>query len=236
MLPKKLTSASCKRSPWSPEKPHPRLRRRSLTAPERPHQSLPQVLTEASRKGSPASPAGTHRPFPGELTEPSRIGSPCCPGKAHSPFPKSLTLATALKTRGRNTAANACRHIGGNGCGGPISQHAASIAGHHACVAVSLRPAGPTRCRTLCFKAAPNALHSLFSVRHGEMFGCVDPCAAPSAGPETDDYGCSFILKPTTPGSSVVDTANPHDFASEIIAEFSRSASPTIHAVPRERA
>lgn len=49
-------------------------------------------------------------------------------------------------------------------------------------------------------------------------------------------YGCSFILKPTTPGSSVADTSNPHDFASEIIGAFSRSASPTIHAVPRERA
>ena len=49
-------------------------------------------------------------------------------------------------------------------------------------------------------------------------------------------YGCNFILKPTTPGSSVVDTANPHAFASEIIAVFSRSASPIIQAVPRERA
>lgn len=49
-------------------------------------------------------------------------------------------------------------------------------------------------------------------------------------------YGCNFILKPTTPGSSVLDTAKPHDFASEIIAEFSRSASPIIQAVPRERA
>jgi hypothetical protein len=50
------------------------------------------------------------------------------------------------------------------------------------------------------------------------------------------DYDCSFILNPTTPGSSVVDTAKPHDFASEIIAVFSRSASPIIHAVPRDRA
>jgi hypothetical protein len=49
-------------------------------------------------------------------------------------------------------------------------------------------------------------------------------------------YGCSFILKPTTPGSSVGDTSNPHAFASEIIAESQRSASPIIHAVPRERA
>lgn len=49
------------------------------------------------------------------------------------------------------------------------------------------------------------------------------------------DYGCSFILNPTTPGSSVVDTSKPQDFASEIIAVFSRSASPTIHAVPRDR-
>lgn len=72
-----------------------------------------------------------------------------------------------------------------------------------------------------------------------DMARCSDastPCAAPSAGPEADAYGCNFILKPTTPGSSVVDTANPHDFASEIIAEFSRSASPTIQVVPRERA
>ena len=58
----------------------------------------------------------------------------------------------------------------------------------------------------------------------------------PRLRPLTDAYDCNFILKPTTPGSSVVDTAKPHDFASEIIAEFSRSASPTIHAVPRERA
>lgn len=57
-----------------------------------------------------------------------------------------------------------------------------------------------------------------------------------NVGPQTDAYGCNFILNPTTPGSSVVDTANPHDFASEIIAVFSRNASPTIHAVPRERA
>ena len=66
---------------------------------------------------------------------------------------------------------------------------------------------------------------------------CLDAMRSPfSVGARTDAYGCNFILKPTTPGSSVVDTSKPHDFASEIIAEFSRSASPTIQAVPRERA
>ncbi len=65
------------------------------------------------------------------------------------------------------------------------------------------------------------------------------PCAdhtRPTPDAAAASHGCNFNLNATTPGSSVDDTMKPLSFASEIIAAFSRSASPTIHAVPRERA
>lgn len=78
------------------------------------------------------------------------------------------------------------------------------------------------------FKLPPTS-----TTRHGDRRAL--PSTACIVQP-TASHGCSFSRNATTPGSSVDDTAKPLSFASEIIAVFSRSASPIIHAVPRERA
>ena len=76
MLPKKLTSASRKRSPPPPGKPHPR---------------RPETLTDTSRTSSPIAPASAHRSAPERLTGTSRRCSPAVPGKAHRMLPYRLT-------------------------------------------------------------------------------------------------------------------------------------------------
>ncbi|VWD23616.1 hypothetical protein BCO71171_03398 [Burkholderia contaminans] len=248
-LPKSLTFASRKRSPNPPEKAHPGSWRPSPKRPGCPHRHFPQFLTHAPRKGSPAAPAGAHRPFPGRLTECSCIGSPSAPvsthpnlpGEAHRQLPKNLTFWASSNFRRWNATVNACGHLVRNGAAGRISRQAVRVS--RCRIGAICASIFPPRTGADSFSAASLSrqvrMLCIPDRQHSERAGRPETSTAcnVSARRATDRrYGCNFILKPTTPGSSVVDTANPHAFASEIIAVFSRSASPTIQAVPRERA
>lgn len=237
MLPKKLTSASRKHSPQPPEKSHRRLL---------------ETLTDVSRTSSPIAPASAHRGVPERLTGLSRRGSPTLPGKAHRTLPYRLTTlpcksspAVPEKSHlgdGLELASPECGHE-------PVHAHRLKRLRKVTIAARCMRLRAPCVRRDIAAidrsdmlavasvrRPLWRYLHSSLKSRHGGTSQHRRHALPSSVEPRTDTYGCSFILKPTTPGSSVVDTANPHAFASEIIAEFSRSASPTIHAVPRARA
>lgn len=100
-------------------------------------------------------------------------------------------------------------------------------------------PPASARSRATCTRPMQLDLHTeapRWRVASGARSLSSESDIAARAHTRACGYGCNFILNPTTPGSSVADTANPHDFANAIIAVFSRNASPTIHAVPRDRA
>ena len=65
---------------------------RKLTqAPGDPHPSVPDVLTDTSRRSSPMRPGKAHRRLPQVLTSHSREGSPRVPVSAHQALPYRLT-------------------------------------------------------------------------------------------------------------------------------------------------
>ncbi len=237
--PKSLTLASRKRSPTPPEKAHQGSRKLSPKPPGCAHRHVPQPLTDAPRKGSPTPPAGTHRPLPGRLTECSRIGSPR-PSRRSSPAApeKSHLLGRLEFSRLKYSGKYVWVPRGKLRCGSEIAANGTRLAMPAGCASLF-----PSRTGSDTFAVVsltrPVRMPGIRDRKHPQRAG--KPGTSTAYGVRTrrtadGRYGCSFILKPTTPGSSVVDTAKPHDFASAIIAEFSRSASPIIHAVPRERA
>lgn len=210
LLPKRLTFGSCRPSP---------------AVPEPSHRAVPQALTDASGRRLPlvfttrrqVRPGKPHRAIPKTLTFGSCISSPAVPVSTH-PLAWQMPDATLLKKltfwdRSRSRAPE-CRRERYRGT--------TSVARSRRAIPMMRREAN-RHARPLPLQGNRTAL-----ARTGPRIRL-----APS--PRTHS-GCSFILNPTTPGSSVADTSKPHDFASAIIGAFSRSASPIIHAVPRDRA
>lgn len=210
LLPKRLTFGSCRPSP---------------AVPEPSHRAVPQALTDASGRRLPpvfttrrqVRPGKPHRAIPKTLTFGSCISSPAAPVSAHR-FTWQMPDATLLKKltfwdRSRSRAPECRRErVSRDDVGRTVAPRHADDGSR----GQSPRPTLPLQGnRTALARTGPR-------IR-----------LAPS--PRTHS-GCSFILNPTTPGSSVADTSKPHDFASAIIGAFSRSASPIIHAVPRDRA
>lgn len=97
----RASGCSRKVSPWHPAGTHLCLPKKLTKAPGKPHPSLPDVLTDTSRRPSPIRPGKAHRRLPQRLTGYSRRGSPATPGKAHQALPYRLTSALLKKlTRG----------------------------------------------------------------------------------------------------------------------------------------
>ena len=212
---------------------------RSPKPPESSHPRLPQTLTEPSRKGSPGA---------------SCKGSPAVPAKAHRPLPYRLTRALPERLTYCSRKTSPLRRFACCGCRmcGSASRNIQAVLPTRETIRPAIRLSRTPRSAHLSFLAGHCALWRCECSSRAILFGCRS-VASPRClhciwridrahyrrtreRPRKRDYGCNFILNPTTPGSSVVDTAKPHDFASEIIAVFSRNASPTIHAVPRDRA
>ncbi len=242
--------------PDTPEKSHLGVPQ-ALTHPSRKSSPrLPETLTEASRMCSPTRPAAPHRCAPERLTDASRRYSPATPGKAHRMLPYRLTSTIPEKLTGGSRKispfgqalifeAEIRRQIRVGTSRKTVTRdrnRGKRYASRDACrmrVVVSVANRQRHVRRRFARETGSNARHGIRDRKHPQRAG--KPGTSTAYGVRTrraadGRYGCSFILKPTTPGSSVVDTAKPHDFASAIIAEFSRSASPIIHAVPRERA
>ncbi len=87
----RASGCSRKVSPWHPAGTHLRLPKNLTKAPGNPHPSLPDILTDTSRRPSPIRPGKAHRRLPQSLTGHSRRGSPATPGKAHQALPYRLT-------------------------------------------------------------------------------------------------------------------------------------------------
>lgn len=240
--------------PDTPEKSHLGVPQ-ALTHPSRKSSPrLPETLTEASRMCSPTRPAAPHRCAPERLTDASRRYSPATPGKAHRMLPYRLTSTIPEKLTGGSRKISPFGQTrilrlkyGGKyvwvprgklRCGTDIATNGTRLAMPAVCASLFPSRTGSDTFAIVSL-ARPVRMPCIRDRKHPQRAG--KPGTSTAYGVRTrraadGRYGCSFILKPTTPGSSVVDTAKPHDFASAIIAEFSRSASPIIHAVPRERA
>ncbi len=94
---RRASGRSRKVSPRHPAGTHLCLPKRLTKAPGNPHPSLPDVLTDTSRRPSPTCPGKAHRRLPQRLTGYSRRGSPATPGKAHQALPYRLTSTLPKK-------------------------------------------------------------------------------------------------------------------------------------------
>lgn len=205
------------------------------------------MLTTPSRKGSPGPPARAHRQLPRRITGCFRIDSPDCSRKSSLSAPEKSHLWSAFNAGGAQGGRQCARILRRNRRYAEVTSIRNRPPRTRQLDEIALCRRSRSERRTDPHSEAKesNDLHAeLQPIRsvaaaHHRHRAFRSGCARhrrTSRHTRRRDYGCSFILNPTTPGSSVVDTSKPQDFASEIIAVFSRSASPTIQAVPRDRA
>lgn len=238
----------------TPEKSHRSLPQALTAASRKSSPQFPKTLTGLSRTSSPTHPANAHRPFPGKahrgfpqgLTGSSREGSPDAPESAHLTAPGKSHLCSVSDGAGGQCARLCAGTWRRDRRYAEVNAHAIACyerrksrrsllpAGREASV-VPIRISKGKELNDLHSQLHPIRPIATVHHRHRAFRGDCARSRRKFEHARRRDYGCSFILNPTTPGSSVVDTSKPHDFASEIIAVFSRSASPTIHAVPRDR-
>ncbi len=88
---RRASGRSRKASPLHPASAHLTLPNKLTQAPGDSHPSVPDVLTDTSRRASPMRPGKAHRRLPNVLTGRSREGSPSVPVSAHQALPYRLT-------------------------------------------------------------------------------------------------------------------------------------------------